>query len=80
MDCKPTCIMRKTVLWVALAGLILLHHDWWFWSDGTLLLGFLPVGLAYHAGISVAAGVLWALASFYAMPEVFDDPEEEAAS
>ena len=69
--------MKKTVFWIALVVLMILHHDWWFWSDGTLLFGFLPVGLAYHAGISLAAGALWAVAVFYAMPEVFEaDPEE----
>ena len=69
--------MKKKLFWGALVVLMILHHDWWFWSDGTLLFGFLPVGLAYHAGISLAAGILWAVAVFYAMPEVFEaDPEE----
>ena len=69
--------MKKKLFWIALVVLMVLHHDWWLWSDGTLLFGFLPVGLAYHAGISLAAGVLWAVAVFYAMPEVFEaDPEE----
>ena len=69
--------MKRTVFWIALVVLMVLHHDWWLWSDGTLLFGFLPVGLAYHAGISLAAGILWAIAVFYAMPEVFEaDPEE----
>lgn len=69
--------MKKKLFWTALVVLMILHHDWWFWSDGTLLFGFLPVGLAYHASISLAAGILWAVAVFYAMPEVFEaDPEE----
>lgn len=69
--------MKKKAFWSVLVLLMILHHDWWFWSDGTLLFGFLPVGLAYHAGISLAAGLLWAVAVFYAMPEVFEaDPEE----
>jgi Protein of unknown function (DUF3311) len=72
--------MKKRLFWTALVVLMILHHDWWFWSDGTLLFGFLPIGLAYHAGISLAAGALWAVAAFYAMPEVFEDPKEETAS
>ena len=72
--------MKKRLFWTALVVLMVLHHDWWLWSDGTLLFGFLPVGLAYHAGISLAAGILWAVAVFYAMPEVFEaDPEEGQA-
>ena len=70
--------MKKNKLfWLALIVLILLHHDWWFWSDATLLFGFLPIGLAYHIGISLAAGALWAVAVFYAMPEVFEADTEE---
>ena len=69
--------MKKKLFWISLVVLIILHHDWWYWSDGTLLIGFLPIGLAYHALISLAAGILWAIAVFYAMSEVFEaDPEE----
>jgi hypothetical protein len=69
--------MKKKLFWISLVVLIVLHQDWWLWSDGTLLFGFLPVGLAYHVGISLAAGILWAIAVFYAMPEIFEaDPEE----
>ena len=69
--------MKKKLFWLVLIVLILLHHDWWFWSDATLLFGFLPIGLAYHIGISLAAGTLWAVAVFYAMPEVFEADTEE---
>ncbi len=37
-----------------------------------LLLGFLPVGLAYHALITLVASGLWAWAAFYGMREGFD--------
>ncbi len=31
--------------------LAVLHQDFWWWDDGhTLVFGFMPVGLAYHAG------------------------------
>jgi hypothetical protein len=69
--------MKKKLFWLVLIVLIFLHHDWWFWSDATLLFGFLPIGLAYHIGISLAAGALWAVAVFYAMPEVFEADTEE---
>lgn len=62
-------------------GLILLlavvRQDFWWWNDAdTLVLGFVPIGLAYHAGISVAAAVLWAMAVRYCWPAHLD---EEAA-
>ena len=72
--------MKKTWFWIALVALMVLHHDWWFWDDGRLLFGFMPIGLAYHAGISLAAGALWGVAAYYALPEVFEDPEEESPS
>jgi len=43
--------------------LLILHQDNWFWTDGTLVFGFMPIGLFYHACISVAASCVW----FYAI-------------
>jgi len=58
--------------------LAILHQDFWWWGDRSLLLGFLPIGLAYHAGFSVAAGVLWALACRWAWPDAIEEWAEEA--
>ena len=68
-------LLKRIVFWIAFLGLIILHHDWWFWSDERLLFGFLPIGLGYHALISLAAGGLWAWAAFYALSEYFSDDE-----
>ena len=40
-----------------------LHQDVWFWREARpLVFGFLPVGLAYHAGYCVAVSLLmWTL-------------------
>lgn len=32
---------------ILLAGLFLLHNDFWFWNDARLLFG-IPIGLFYH--------------------------------
>jgi len=48
--------------------LVILHQDNWFWDDGTLVLGFMPVGLFYHACISMAASATWLLAVNYCWP------------
>lgn len=67
-----------------IAALAILHHDWWWWNDPYLVFGFLPIGLAYHALFSVAAGCAWALAIVYAWPhhleEFADRKDEESAS
>lgn len=46
-------------IWIGAFALFVLHQDFWFWDDRTIVLGFLPIGLAYHAGFSIAAGLLW---------------------
>ncbi|MEQ8764444.1 MAG: DUF3311 domain-containing protein [Planctomycetota bacterium] len=56
------------VVWSLVAVLAILRNDLWNWSDDTLLFGFLPLGLAYHAGISIAAGLLWAAVVRFAWP------------
>lgn len=70
---------KHTAFWVVFCLLVVMHHDWWFWTDGRLLFGTLPMGLAYHAGISMAAGALWTWAVFGVYADVFEaDPEELA--
>lgn len=59
----------KRVAWGLVIALAVLHHDFWLWSDRSLVLGILPVGLAYHMGISIAAGLVWALVIRFAWPE-----------
>lgn len=48
--------------------LLVLHQDNWFWNDDTLLFGFLPIGLFWHACISIGATLTWALATKIAWP------------
>lgn len=61
--------MKAKVLFVALAAFVLLHQDSWFWDDATVVLGFLPSGLAYHAAYSLATAALWAAVARLAWPE-----------
>ena len=61
--------MKAKVLFVVLAAFVLLHQDSWLWNDARLVLGFLPSGLAYHAGYSIATAVLWAAVSWLAWPK-----------
>lgn len=64
------------IVTVAAIVLLVLHHDLWFWNNPTLVLGFLPIGLAYHAMYSIAAAVLWAVAVRIAWPS-HDEPNVE---
>jgi len=53
--------MTRTVLYLSLFILFLIHQDSWFWDDPTMLLGFVPVGLAYHAVYCVVSSIVWYL-------------------
>ncbi len=65
----------KYVVWGLILLLVVLHQDVWFWDDATLVFGFMPITLLYHAMISLAAGFTWWLATKYAWP---DELEAEA--
>jgi len=56
--------------------LLILHQDNWFWTDKTLLFGFLPIGLFWHACISIGATITWFLATRIAWP--FDAEEHNS--
>jgi hypothetical protein len=66
--------MRHILLAVLVAALYLLHQDIWFWrSARPVIVGILPIGLAYHVLYSiVAAGVMWLLVR-YAWPSHLED-------
>lgn len=55
----------------------LLHQDFWFWTDKTLIFGFVPIGLFYHAMYAVLAAMLMAILVRYAWPHELDEIEEE---
>jgi hypothetical protein len=52
----------------AFVALFILHHDFWNWSNTNLVFGFIPVGLAYHAGYSIVVSLFWILVTRYAWP------------
>jgi len=59
--------MRRLV-WALVALLAIVHWDFWYWDDRTLVFGFLPIGLAYQALFSLACGLTWWLAVRFAWP------------
>jgi len=59
--------MRKLVIVLAVL-LAILHQDFWLWDSKVLILGFLPIGLAYHVLYSLMAACLSLLAIKYWWP------------
>lgn len=68
--------MRHFIV-VAAIVLAILHQDFWLWDDTTLLFGFLPIGLGYHAAYSCLAAALWAAAVKWAWPSHIEAFAEE---
>jgi len=59
--------------------LVILHQDVWFWHRyDPLIFGFIPVGLAWHAGISISAGLIGWLAARYCWPAHVDVDQADA--
>ncbi len=67
--------MKAMIPFAALAAFVLLHQDAWLWNDAGLVFGFMPSGLAYHAGYSIATAVLWAAVIWRWWPEGLAVPE-----
>ena len=62
----------KLTLIVLIALLLIFHQDNWYWNDGRLVWGFMPIGLFYHAGISLAAALVWLLTAIFLCPKEID--------
>ena len=70
---KPARIILLTLL---IAGVYILHQDFWNWNKAEpLVLGFLPIGLAYHAAYSILASITMALLVKYAWPKHLEATE-----
>ena len=74
--------MGKLLVWSLFVLMFFLHQDFWWWEESFLVFGFLPIGLAYHAGFSLACSVLGWLAIQYAWPEElekFEDSDDKSS-
>lgn len=59
--------------WVILV--LILHQDFWNWTNKTLVFGLLPAGLAYHAGYSITAALTMAILVRFVWPAHLDEDE-----
>ncbi len=73
-------MVKRRLLYAALLLAALLHQDFWFWSDRTLVFGVLPIGLLYHVVYTLAVvGLMWLLAE-YAWPVHLDEDTASTTS
>lgn len=66
--------------WAFVVILAIVHYDFWYWEDRTLLFGFLPIGLGFQALISLLAGIAWALVVRCAWPAEIEEWASEPVS
>jgi len=75
---KPAKVLLLTLLVIAV---YILHQDFWNWKNAEpLVFGFLPIGLAYHAGYSVLAACLMGILVKTAWPKHLEDVEPAEGS
>ena len=73
---------ERGAVWILVIALLILHQDFWYWDDTTLVFDFMPIGLFYHAVFSIVAAGVWAMAVKFAWPthlEKWADEFEDAA-
>ncbi len=72
--------MKKRLLYAVLLLVAVLHQDFWFWSDRTLVAGILPVGLVYHAVYTLVVALLMWLLAEHAWPSHLDPDSPPSTS
>ena len=66
----------KLVVIGSIVLLAILHHDFWWWdAKEPLVFGFIPIGLAWHSFISIAAGVIGLVAVTCCWPKHLDEDD-----
>jgi hypothetical protein len=70
--------MKKFLLFLLIALVYAAHQDVWNWRTADpMFFGFLPIGLAYHAGYAIACAVLMAILVKFAWPKDLETHETE---
>ena len=68
--------MFYAAIWIAMMAV---HQDFWNWRDSTLVLGLVPIGLAYHVGYSVLAMLVMVFLVRRAWPRELEELERDEA-
>jgi hypothetical protein len=73
--------MKKLLLVLLVLAVYVLHQDFWNWKTAApLIFGFLPIGLAYHAGYSILAAIMMAVLVRFAWPQHLESAEPRDAA
>jgi hypothetical protein len=68
--------MKKFLIFVFITLVYVAHQDFWNWkASDPLVFGFLPIGLAYHAGFSMLCAIMMAVLVKTAWPKHLETEE-----
>ena len=70
---------KKRIIFIVFVLLLLLHQDSWNWDNANLILGFMPVGLFYHACYSLVAALFCGIVMKVAWPTELEEWAEGGA-
>lgn len=62
----------KIVAALLIAGLLVLHQDYWQWNRTELVFGFLPHTIAWHAGLCLITSGVWVLITTLCWPHALE--------
>jgi uncharacterized oligopeptide transporter (OPT) family protein len=69
---------KALLIAVLVFAVYLVHQDYWNWKKTEpLIFGFLPIGLAYHAGYSILAAILMAVLVRIAWPKHLEETQSD---
>ena len=63
----------KKVVYGLVVLLAIIHQDFWWWDNKTLVFGLMRLGLFYHALFSCMAAGVWAMAIKWAWPSEIEE-------
>jgi len=64
---------KRTLILIFFLLLFALHQDFWWKDDPRLVLGVLPISLAYHVVWTLLVALGWFLVGKYCWPDSLDE-------
>ena len=66
-------MLKRTLILAFFLLLFVFHQDFWWKDDPTLVLGVLPISLAYHVVWTLLVALGWFLVGKYCWPDSLDE-------
>jgi hypothetical protein len=71
-------LAKTFILTLFVLAVYVIHQDSWNWTKAEpFVFGFLPVGLAYHAGYSILCAIAMAVLVKFAWPKNLEDVQPQ---